>query len=217
MSSEWLDGLDVVTMQSHALAGNFVQARELHDAVASAETRASVAQVLCPGVISQVALAEGALQEAEALSQRSLASARRLAIDRQFLPTWAMRTAALLALERHDLEAAERLTEQILDRLGWRPPQPGLPGPTGPGPDLGGRRQLRRSLIFATSSPGYPSLRSVHHVCPSRRARSPLASWLSGTEMERSASPSGYPTIVGRLCWRSSPSPPRTLKKPQIS
>ena len=121
---EWLFGLDVVSMQSHALAGNFVQARELHDAVASAETRASVTEVLCPGVISQVAVAEGALQDAEALSQRSLASARRLAIDRQFLPTWAMRTAALLALERHDLEAAERLTEQILDRLaGGRPNQ----------------------------------------------------------------------------------------------
>ena len=74
--------------------------------------------MLCPGVISQVALAEGALQEAEALSQRSLASARRLAIDRQYFPLWAMRTAALLALERHDLEAAEGLTEKILDRLG---------------------------------------------------------------------------------------------------
>ena len=173
---EWLFGLDVVTMQSHALAGNFIQARELHDAVASAATRASVAQVLCPGVISQVALAEGALQEAEALSQRSLASARRLAIDRQFLPTWAMRTAALLALERHDLEAAERLTEQILDRLGGgRPNQAYLAQLDRP--NLGGRRQLRRSLIFATRSPGYPSLRPVHHVCPSRRARSPAASW----------------------------------------
>ena len=115
---EWLDGLDVVTMQSHALAGNFVQARELYGAVASAETRASVAQVLCPGVISQVALGEGALPEAEALSQRSLASARRLGIEGQFLPTWAMRTAALLALERRYLEAAEHLIENILDRLG---------------------------------------------------------------------------------------------------
>ena len=46
---EWLFGLDVVSMQSHAFAGNFVQARELHDAVASAETRASVTEVLCPG------------------------------------------------------------------------------------------------------------------------------------------------------------------------
>ena len=89
VSASGLHGLDVVTMQSHALAGNFVQARELYGAVASAETRASVAQVLCPGVISQVALGEGALPEAEALSQRSLASARRLAIEGQFLPTWA--------------------------------------------------------------------------------------------------------------------------------
>jgi LuxR family maltose regulon positive regulatory protein len=115
---EWLDGLDVVTMQSHAMAGNLARAREMAATVASAQTGAPLVQVLCPGVISQVALTEGALQEAEVLSQRSLASARRLGIEREFFPTWAMRTAALLAFERHDLDTAERLTEQILDRLG---------------------------------------------------------------------------------------------------
>ncbi|HXW80734.1 MAG TPA: LuxR C-terminal-related transcriptional regulator [Acidimicrobiales bacterium] len=115
---EWLDGLDVVAMQAHALAGNYREARELAAAIASAQRRAPLTQVLCPGVISQVALAEGELEEAEALSQGSLASARRLGIDGEFLPTWARRTTALLALERHDLEAADRLTEQILGRLG---------------------------------------------------------------------------------------------------
>ncbi|HTT88897.1 MAG TPA: LuxR C-terminal-related transcriptional regulator [Acidimicrobiales bacterium] len=119
---EWLDGLDVVAMQSHALAGNFTQARELANAVVSHHAAAPVVQVLCPGVISQVALAEGALDEAEELSQRSLVSARRLAIEREFLPTWAMRTAALLAFERHHIEAAESLTEQILDRVGGSRP-----------------------------------------------------------------------------------------------
>jgi LuxR family transcriptional regulator, maltose regulon positive regulatory protein len=121
---EWLDGLDVVTMQSHALAGNFIQARQMAEVVSSAQTSAPLIEVLCPGVISQVALGEGALGEADALAQSSLASARRLGIDRQFLPMWAMRTLALLALERHELEAAERIIELILDRLsGARPNQ----------------------------------------------------------------------------------------------
>jgi LuxR family transcriptional regulator, maltose regulon positive regulatory protein len=115
---EWLGGLDVITMQSQALAGQFTQARELADAIVSARAPAALAQVLCPGMISQIALAEGALQEADALSKRALASAQRLGIDRQYVPLWAMRTVALVALERQDLEAAEQLTEHILDRLG---------------------------------------------------------------------------------------------------
>jgi hypothetical protein len=63
---EWLDGLDVVAMQSHALAGHFAPARELAAAIVSAQATGPLTQVLCPGVISQVAFAEGAPEEADA-------------------------------------------------------------------------------------------------------------------------------------------------------
>ncbi len=183
---EWLDGLDVVTMQSHALAGNFNRARELAAAVASTQTRPPLVQVLCPGVISQVALAEGELQEAEVLSQRALASARSLAVDREFFPTWAMRTAALLALERHDLETAERLTERILDRVaGGRPNQSYLAQLDRAG---SGRPTATSTPPYLLCRPRAPPFGAKTPSCLPKRTSSKLAyasRW--ATEMGRSA------------------------------
>ena len=214
---EWLFGLDVVTMQSHALAGNFIQARELHDAVASAETRASVAQVLCPGVISQVALAEGALQEAEALSQRSLArQPGAWASTVNFYPpglcgqprcllSSATTSRPLSASPNKSSTASVVAAPTRLTWPNWTGPGPGRPAATSTQPYL---RYPQPGLPFAATSPS---------CLPKPTSSKPGCVLVSETEMERSASPSGYPTIVGRLCRRSSPSPPRTLKKPQIT
>ena len=68
-----------------------------------------VTEVLCPGITSQVAMAEGALTEATALANGAIAAARRLGLDRQYLAFSAFRTAALLALERRDLATAADL------------------------------------------------------------------------------------------------------------
>ena len=55
-------------------------------AVASAHfSPPPVTEVLCPGITSQVALAEGALAEAATLAHDALAAARRLGLDRHYI------------------------------------------------------------------------------------------------------------------------------------
>jgi LuxR family maltose regulon positive regulatory protein len=111
-------GLDGLAMWSHTYLGEFAQVRRLADGVASGTvSRSPFAEVFSPGVTSQVALAEGALSEAEALSGRALASARRLGIERHYFAFPSLRTMALLALERRDLGRAADLTERVLGML----------------------------------------------------------------------------------------------------
>ena len=116
---EWQIGQDMLTMYCYTYLGDYSQARRVVGAVASAPlSPRPVTEVLCPGVISQVALAEGALNEAGTLANGALASARRLGLDPNYFAFCALRTASLLALERRDLGNATDLNEQVLGMLG---------------------------------------------------------------------------------------------------
>ena len=105
---EWLVGLDMVAMYCHTYLGDFSTARRARRCRRLGSVEPSrVTEVLCPGVISQVALAEGALNEAARWPTRAIASARRLGFEPDYFASCALRTAALLALERHDLGHAD--------------------------------------------------------------------------------------------------------------
>jgi LuxR family transcriptional regulator, maltose regulon positive regulatory protein len=115
----WGVGQDVLAMYCHTYLGEFSAARQVARTTASAPwSPPPVTEVLCPGITSQVALAEGALTEAATLALGAIAAARRLGVDRQYLAFCALRTTALLALERRDLATAAGLTEDILGMLG---------------------------------------------------------------------------------------------------
>jgi LuxR family transcriptional regulator, maltose regulon positive regulatory protein len=78
---------------------------------------ATVAEILCPATMSQVAYGEGDLGEAGTLSSRAVESARRLGFEHHYFVFNATRTAAQLALERRDLTSAAELSERILGGL----------------------------------------------------------------------------------------------------
>jgi LuxR family transcriptional regulator, maltose regulon positive regulatory protein len=105
-------------MYCHSYLGHFGQARQLADALTSAQVSAPLTEVLCPGVISQARLLEGALEEAGVLADSALAAARRLHFDRHYFNFHALRTTALLALERGDLAAAAEPVERALEMVG---------------------------------------------------------------------------------------------------
>ena len=116
---EWRVGQDVLGMYCFTYLGEFAKARQTASSAAAATpSPPPVTEVLCPGITSQVALAEGALTEAATLANGAIAAARRLGLDRQYLAFSAFRTAALLALERCDLVTAADLTEHVLGMLG---------------------------------------------------------------------------------------------------
>jgi LuxR family maltose regulon positive regulatory protein len=122
-SETWIAGVDSTAMYCHLYLGNFAEALQLADAVATAEiTPPAAREVLCAGIRSQVAWARGQLSEAEDRASRALASAYRLGFERHYFAFNSHRTRALLALERGELKMAAELTEQILDMLdGGRP------------------------------------------------------------------------------------------------
>jgi len=113
--SDWIVTLDTLAMYCHTYLGHCGQARQLADTLASAQVSAPLTEVLCPGVISQAAFIEGSLEEAGALAASTLNAARRLHFDRHYFAFHALRTTALLALERHDLAAAAEPVERALE------------------------------------------------------------------------------------------------------
>ena len=68
--SDWIVTLDTLAMYCHTYLGHFSEARQLADALMSAQVSDPLTEVLCPGVISQAAFIEGALEEAGALAAR---------------------------------------------------------------------------------------------------------------------------------------------------
>jgi len=120
--SDWVVTLDTLAMYCHTYLGHNSEARQLADALVSAQVSDPLTDILCPGVISQAAYIEGALEEAGALAASTLAAARRLHFDRHYFAFHALRTTALLALERHDLAAAAEPVERALEIIsGARP------------------------------------------------------------------------------------------------
>ena len=134
---DWIVTLETLAMYCHTYVGQFSQARQLADALTAAQVSASLTEVLCPGVISQAALIEGDLHEAGALAESTLAAAHRLHFDRHYFNFHALRTTALLALERRDLAAAAEPVERALAMV------------TGARPAFNYLAQLDRARIWA--------------------------------------------------------------------
>jgi LuxR family maltose regulon positive regulatory protein len=115
---DWIATLDALAMYCHTYLGQFSEARQLARALTAAQVSAPLSEVLCSGVISQAAFIEGDLQEAGTLAESTLAAAGRLHFDRHYFNFHAIRTTALLALERRDLAAAAEPVERALAMVG---------------------------------------------------------------------------------------------------
>jgi LuxR family transcriptional regulator, maltose regulon positive regulatory protein len=95
--------------------------REATAALAAAELTESAKQVLVPGVRAVAWLEAGHLAQAASAATAAEAAAGRLGFGRHIFAVPYLRALAGLALERHDLDAAEHLTEQALSvsEGGW--------------------------------------------------------------------------------------------------
>lgn len=110
----WASASDVFAMHCRTYLGEFAEARSLIESVATANLSAAVTDVMCRGVLSQVALAEGGLDEAEYLAAGALESSRTMGFNRHTFSFLALRTTALTALERRDIAVAGELVERGL-------------------------------------------------------------------------------------------------------
>jgi LuxR family maltose regulon positive regulatory protein len=119
----WLLGMDITAMHCATYLGDLDEASRLAETVASAaQGIPSIAEVLCPGALSEISWAEGELAVAETMADAALKAADQLGFDRHYFAFHALRTAALLALERRDLGVASALVERALEMVtGGRP------------------------------------------------------------------------------------------------
>jgi LuxR family maltose regulon positive regulatory protein len=118
----WLLGMDITAMHCCTYVDDLEEARRLAQAVASAEGIPSITEVLCPGALGEISWAEGELTAARDMSDAALRSADQLGFDRHYFVFHALRTAALVALERRELVSASDLIERALELVsGGRP------------------------------------------------------------------------------------------------
>ena len=96
-----------------------------------------VKQVVVPGAQALAWFEAGHLAQAADTAQAVGKAARRLGFSQHFFAVDYLRALAGLALERRELDAAEQFAEQALSISERRRPALRVPGPAGPGRDLG--------------------------------------------------------------------------------
>jgi LuxR family transcriptional regulator, maltose regulon positive regulatory protein len=189
--SDWIVTLDTLAMYCHTYTSQFSEARQLADALIAAQVSAPLSEILCPGVISQAAFLEGALDEAGVLATGALAAAARLDFDRHYFNFHALRTTALLALERGDLVAATEPLERALEMAG------------GARPSFNYLAQLDRARIWAAGGnldealASLPAARSA--LKSDRFALLPMADELEARLRLGLGDRSGAASLTGRL------------------
>jgi LuxR family maltose regulon positive regulatory protein len=111
--------LDAIGAVCHLLLGNLDEALQLvEEEVDAVAARWPAAEVTCFSARSHVAFARGTLSEADGWASRALEAAERAGFDRHPSAFFALRTKALLALERREFGSAAELTERRQD-FGW--------------------------------------------------------------------------------------------------
>ena len=141
LTDEWNAAVPLILLRVYPyLEGLGAVEREAAAALATPALPEPAKLVLVPGALALAGLESGHLAEAAKAAKAAEADARRLGFDRHFFAVDHLRALAGLALERRDLDTAERLTEQTLSiRSGGGPSSSSWHCWTGPrsGPPAG--------------------------------------------------------------------------------
>ena len=115
LADEWTAVVPVNLPRAYALLEDYAAVeRETAAALATPGLAEPVKRVLVPGTRALAWFEAGHLVKAADAARDAEAQARRLGFDRHFFAVEYLRAQAGLALERRDLDTAERLTEQAL-------------------------------------------------------------------------------------------------------
>jgi LuxR family transcriptional regulator, maltose regulon positive regulatory protein len=115
LSDEWVAAAPMELLRVHTWLEDLQAVeREVATALAAPELTEPVKLVLVPGARALALFEYGRLAEAADDARAAEAQARRFGFDQHFWAVDYRRTLAGLALEQRDLDAAERLTEQVL-------------------------------------------------------------------------------------------------------
>ena len=160
---EWVTAADTTVMFSHMRLGDFDATRAIARRLSATATGEPHVDVVCAGVLSQAAIIEGHLDEAQDLADRSLTAARRLGFDRHFFTFQALLTTSQLALERRELEAAASSIEGILEMV------------SGARPLFNFLAQLQRARVWAAGGTEDAALASMPAARSALKSRDAIA------------------------------------------
>jgi LuxR family maltose regulon positive regulatory protein len=123
LSDEWNAVAPLVLIRVYNCLGDFAAAeREAATALADPDVAESVKLVMVPGARALACYELGHLAAAADAARAADAGAQRLGFSQHFFAVDHLRTLSGLALERRDLDTAERFTEQVLSITEQRRP-----------------------------------------------------------------------------------------------
>ena len=123
LTDEWNAAIPLILIRVYTCLGDFPAAeREAVAALAAPDVAESVRLVMVPGARALARFEAGHLAEAADAARAADADAQRLGFGQHFLAVDHLRALAGLALERRDLDTAERLTERVLSITEQRRP-----------------------------------------------------------------------------------------------
>ncbi len=123
LTDEWNPAVPLILIRVYNCVGDFTAVeREAAAALASPAAAEPVRLVMVPGARALAWFGAGRLAEAAEAAEAADKQALRLGFDGHFFSVDHLRTLAGLALERRDLDAAERLTERVLSVTEQRRP-----------------------------------------------------------------------------------------------
>ena len=115
LTDEWNTAVPLILLRVYPCLDDFPAVeREAAAALAEPGLTEPARLVLVPGARALAWFEAGRLAEAADAARAAEADARRLGFDQHFFAVDYLRVLAGLALERRDLDTAERLTEQVL-------------------------------------------------------------------------------------------------------
>jgi LuxR family transcriptional regulator, maltose regulon positive regulatory protein len=115
LADDWLAAAPIVLLRTYTWLEDYEAVdREAVTALATPELTEPVKRVMVPGAQALAWLETGQLARAAEAARTADAAAQQLGFDQHFFPVDHLRALAGLALERRDLDTAERFTEQAL-------------------------------------------------------------------------------------------------------
>ena len=123
LTDEWNSVVTLILIRVYNCLDDFPAAeREAAAALAAPDVAESVRLVMVPGARALAWFEAGRLTEAADIATAAESAARRLGFSQHFFAVDHLRALSGLALERRDLDTAERLTERVLSITEQRRP-----------------------------------------------------------------------------------------------
>ena len=209
LTDEWNSVVTLVLVRVYnCLEDRPAAEREAAAALAEPDVAEPVRLVMVPGARALAWFEDGRLAEAAEAATAADAGARRLGFGQHFFAVDHLRALAGLALERRDLDTAERLTERVLSITEQRRPLFEFLALLDRAQIWAARGQVRDALSVRGGRPPGPDRGQPRPCWPGPMSRRRCSACRSATCVPPPSWPAACPPPAAACCWPGSRWPP---------